>query len=668
MLRRFYLFILLVTSVATAFAAETWRPVTPDILAIKAPKIDPEADAEALFSESWVDDYIQGDSFHHRTERYIRIKLFNNRAVQKYGDVKVEYLPSMSTTISDFKGRVLKPDGSVIEVKGNQVKETTIARTGGLSIRAKSFAFPKLEPGDIIEYRYNETVMDIIRYVRLSMQMDIPAWEISYNVRPLRLPGVMLQMRSYYFNCRPMPWTPLRVAGRDGFVHTQVNDVPALIREPQMPDEEDIKAWTLLYYTTEGSENPEKYWPSQGRKLAEEYRRNVKVNGDIKAVAAEVAGSLPTPAAKGDALAVYCQTKIRNTSYQAEGMKATDREEFFKSTLKDNYTSSDTLKQKIGRPSDIRHLFYALAEAAGLSPVYVAANGSDGPIFRKDFLDPYFVRQNTLVAIPIDKPNGIYRFYNPGSPYLPAGMPDAIVQGQPALLCDPKDPKLLVIPPADPKLSVHRRTANLVVSGTGGIEGEVKLVSTGYFGVAQKRYYDDKSPADREAELKKEYEARYSGAQITDLKVENADKVSGDFTVSFKIQMDGFVQRTGKRMFVQPGFFQFGKRAPFSASTRKYPVMYPHGYGEADAVTMIMPEGFALDAADMPGEIQLGKVGTYKFAARYQKEARSLQATRDLIWGNEGASWFPADAYPAIKQAWDKLHAADTHQITFRQQ
>ena len=69
---------------AHALAVETvWKPVTPEILALKAPKIDPKADAEAIFWESWVEDYAQGGYAQHRSENYIRIKLYNARAVER---------------------------------------------------------------------------------------------------------------------------------------------------------------------------------------------------------------------------------------------------------------------------------------------------------------------------------------------------------------------------------------------------------------------------------------------------------------------------------------------------------------------------------------------------------------------------------------------------------
>ncbi len=661
--------LLFVFSVTSLFAAEVqWKPVIPEHLSIKAPKLDPEADAEVLFWETWVEDYTQGGYAQHRQENYLRIKLFTARAVERWGDVKVEYPASLSASVSGFQGRVIKADGSIVEVKGGQVKDITVAKTARLNIRAKSFAFPALQPGDIIEYKYTEYVSGgYLRYVRLPVQMDIPIWEVTHHVKPLSHPGMSSHMRSYPFNVAMKRWEPVvGVAGREGYVKTSLQSIPAFVREPQMPADDDVRGWIFIYYTDESKESADKYWPSQGRKLNEDYRRNLKINGEIKALAADLAGKAQTPIDKAKALAVYCQTKIRNTSYQAEGFKAQEREEFFKSTLKDGYSSADTLKNKIGRPQDIRLLFSAMAEAAGLNPVFVAASSSRDPVFRKDFLDPYFIRSNVLVGIP--EGSGKLQYFNAGNPYLPAGMADAHLQGQAALICDPKGGRLEMIPASPAGASLVQRFADLTMAEDGSVSGKVRLISTGHFAVDEKREYDDQSPVDREAAIKKELEARYPGSQISGIEIENADKALGNFEVRFDIRMEAYGQRAGKRLFLQPAFFQFGKRAPFSASKRRHAIFYENPWSESDLITFKMPEGFALDAADLPGGIALGQVGTYELTGKYAKPDRKLVISRSLAWGNNGATFFEASAYPAIKQAWDKLHAADTHQITFRKE
>ena len=50
-------FVCLPVFLHSAYAGnEEWRPVTPEELALKAPLVDPDADAEAIFWEVRIDD------------------------------------------------------------------------------------------------------------------------------------------------------------------------------------------------------------------------------------------------------------------------------------------------------------------------------------------------------------------------------------------------------------------------------------------------------------------------------------------------------------------------------------------------------------------------------------------------------------------------------------
>ncbi|MFN7542558.1 MAG: DUF3857 domain-containing protein [Acidobacteriota bacterium] len=647
-------------------AALNWKPITPAELELKAPKLDPKADAEAIFWEAWVEDGVQGGYALHRTENYIRIKLFNARAVEKWGNVEVRYSADYATTISDFRGRVIKPDGSITEVKGDQVKESKLAKSGRLNLRQASFAFPGLAPGVIIEYQYTETISGAyLLRVKLPIQLDVPAWNVNYYVKPLGQPYISGEMRSYPFNCNPSPWAPVKsLANRGMFVSTSVVNVPAHIEEPNMPAEDDTRAWILLYYSEETERKPEKYWKSLGKKLNDEYRKDVKSSGEIKALAAELTKDKPNPQAKADALAVFCQTKIKNTAYAANGITAQERENFFKKLKNDNYNAADTLKNKIGTPFDILALFFSLAEAAGLEPVFVAGSSADGALFRADLLNRYLLR-NRFVAI---KTGTEWAYYNPGIPYLPPGMLDVDEQGQAALLCDPKDPKLIMAPFSQPEYSVLDRKANLKMAEDGSIDGVVEVSHYGHFAVQGKRDLDSINQAEREERTKKSLEARYPGAQITELKVENADVPMGVFRIAYKIHMDNFGQRTGKRLFFQPAFFNFGDSSLFSASGRKHPIAFPHAFSESDKITIEYPENLKLEQAEIPGTLKLGELGTISLSASVDNKKPFLYVIRRLNWGNKGGIFFGPETYGALKQAWDGVHQINIHQLTLRAQ
>src|SRR5258708_21782341 len=158
--RRFLLFSALAyllgcASFAAAASGNDWRAVDPAELASKTPVVDKDADAEAIFWEVRVADEIEGGSARKVLSHYIRIKIFTDRGRESQSRIDIPFTSGAS--IKDVFARTVKPDGSTIEVKKEDVYERTIVKTGGLRVKVKSFALPGVEPGAIIEYRWRET-------------------------------------------------------------------------------------------------------------------------------------------------------------------------------------------------------------------------------------------------------------------------------------------------------------------------------------------------------------------------------------------------------------------------------------------------------------------------------------------------------------------------------
>lgn len=657
-----FLFILVNCS---ALVALDWKPIPPEQLSLKTPKLDPNADAESIFWEAYVRDDPAGNGYlNHIVENYMRIKLYNNRAVEKYGNIEIPYYSAQKMTVSQIRGRTIRPDGTIVEVPGSAVSDATLSKSGKSKTQAKSFAMPALEPGAIIEYQWTEVFSEFVpRYVPLIMQREIPMWLVTYKVRPVREFGFSEQMRAYPFNCNPSPWEPVQKdLSHPGFVETHVNDVPAWIDEPSMPAQDDVRAWMLLYYTPTSKDKAADYWPSLGKQINSEFRKTVKVNGEIKKLAQELTASAEAPLSKADLLHEYCVKNIKNVSYNAEGVTSEERSEFFKN-LKETHTVTDTLRLKKGTPEHILSLFFSLAEALGLNPIYVRGGSANGAVFRANFLDPFLLR-NRFVAISSSGQD--YRYYNPGIPYLPPGMLDWDEQAQPALVADPKSPKLVMLPATKAEQSSTKRKADLTLSEDGTVRGTVTQAYFGHFGVREKMNLGEMSEGSREEDYKKRLESRYAGAKINNLKLQNANAVSGPLLVSYEIELPNFAQRTGKRLFLPAGFFQLGDKPLFSAPNRKLPIVFRHAYTEEDEVNIRFPETFTLDNAEMPGEIRIADVGDYSFTAKIANAEPLLMMKRKFVWGKNGVLFYDASAYPAMKSAWDKLHNANMATLTLK--
>ena len=449
-----------------------------------------------------------------------------------------------------------------------------------------------------------------------------------------------------------------------GYVVTRVNSVPAFVAEPHMPAERELRAWILLYYSERADEKAEKYWRAAGKQMAETFRKDVKTGGEIKVLATELTNGKQSVAEKADALSIYCQTKIGNVNYNAEGMTSEDRDRYHKKLFKPEYNANDTLKNKLGTRGDIVTLFYSLAQAAGLNPAYVRASSLADVLFRVDFFDTFMVRHH-MVAIP-DGAN--FRYYDPGLPYLPPAMPGWEQQGQAAVQVDGKESKLVNIPVTAPELSVTRRSAKLKLSAEGTLSGALRLEYTGHAAVTEKLQLEDQSAGSREEAKKKEFEGQYPGAQVTNLKIENANSPQGMLAITFEMTMENYASRTGKRMFFQPSVFDFGDLPLFSAPKRTHPVLFNHPFSEQDQISIELPQGYALESAAVPGALKLGEVGDYSMTATVTHDNPTLKLTRNFVWGRKGGIWFEPGSYEAVKAGWDQIHKMNTTNLTLRAQ
>ena len=137
--------------------AVEWKPISKDQISLKTPKVDPNADAESIFWEAWVSDVKSGNGYlNHVVENYIRIKIYNDRAVQKYGNVEIPYFSERKMTLVEIKGRTIKTDGTIVEVAGSSILDRLASKSKGKQAKVKSFALPSIEPGVIIEYQWTE--------------------------------------------------------------------------------------------------------------------------------------------------------------------------------------------------------------------------------------------------------------------------------------------------------------------------------------------------------------------------------------------------------------------------------------------------------------------------------------------------------------------------------
>jgi hypothetical protein len=630
---------------STASAGDDdWLPVDPADLALKAPIVEPDADAEALFWDIRVDDGGTNDLV---LSHYVRIKIFTELGREKRSKIDIPYLNR--TKIKDVAARTIKPDGSIVELAKDDIIEKTMVKVSGVKLKTKTFAFPATQVGDIIEYRWKEVISNSsAQNMRLQFQRDIPVQAVRYRIKPAKIGA--LDVRQFNMD------RPEFVKEKNGFYSTIVTKMPAFHDEPMMPPEENVRSWAMIRY--------QNIWtllsgyPMLASQVYFGFQPFLKVDDEVKRKAAEITAGATTPDEKLDKLFAFCRTNIKNTDSQDSGGLSDEELE----KLKDNKKPADTLKRGVGSAMDVDLLFAALANASGLEARIALLPDRGKRFFDRSIMIPGALRPSNIAV----KVGDSWKFFNPGLQYITPGMLRWQEEGVDALIANDRHAWVMT-PISPPEKSKEKRTANFKLDENGTLEGDVTVEYTGHLAVERKTLNDDDSPVQREENLKEAVKGRLSSAELSNISIENVTDPAKPFVYKYHLRVPEYAQRTGKRLFIQPGFFHKGIAPLFAASKRKYPIYFHFPWSEEDNVTFELPKGFVLDNADRPAPINAGATCKYNVNIGVTKDGTTLVYRRTFLFGGDYSILFDAQNYSQIKLLFDEIHKADNHLITIKQ-
>lgn len=622
---------------------QTWRPVTPEELAMKTPKVEPDADAEAIFWEVRLDD--KSDSkltYSH----YVRVKIFTERGRERFSKMDIPF--NKGKTVEKIAARVTKPDGTVIELKPDDVFEREIAKAGKEKVKAKSFAVPGIEPGVIVEYRYTETFKDdSASGERLLFQRDIPMQKVVYYVRPHS--DTTLSFHPYNMEDTRF------IEGEKGFRVGTMYDVPALKDEPFMPPDDEVRRWVYLQYQGLGTIFQ---WSFLSNGWTEELKKRSKPNKEVKAKAAELTAGAQTDEEKLKRIYEFVQKNIKNVSFD----KSLDEEQIKKLDVKD---ADDALKRGMGGSYHIDMLFASLARASGFETNVILASDRTDNFFSPD---KYPFRNFVHMSGVAVKIGNTWKYFDPCTPYHPFGALDWFRENVIAMLIGEGGYVWKKIPVAEYGSSSAKRTAKLSLAVDGALEGTVKIELDGHQAMGRRRDGFRDSQSAREEAIKSEIVGRLGSAEITDLVIENFDDSSKPLIYTFTIKAPNYAQKAGKRLILQPGFFEYGSSPAFSSANREYDIHFPYPWSEEDIIDIQLPKGYELDTADAPAELfDPKRIGSDKIEMAIDRQANVLRYKRKFHFGGGGNTLFPASSYTPLKGLFDAFHKADTHAVSVKQ-
>jgi Skp family chaperone for outer membrane proteins len=637
----------------TSARAWSWEAVAKADLEAKDSTHFPGADAEILLSTHEIRE--KGDQQvayttlegYLKVTHFVRAKIYTVKGVQEQGKVFIRN--NAGYRIDEARARVVKPDGQSIELKKDDIITSLEQKDkDGSTWKKMAFVFPGLEPGDVVELMCSEVSVAELWSTVYFVQQPVAVREFRFTVASMKRRGSI-----NWLNC------PNVTTSDKGDYTVIVRDVPVFDEEEYMPPEKEHRA--LVYMVKYFREYPtdKDVWKFLSQEYAAEFGDLSRPASAVKAKAQALVEGATTDDEKLKRLYEFCQKEIYNTTYWKNAELQTEIERH-----RDEEASSPAkvLSKGHGRKDEIDNLFAAFARALGYE-VKLAQNPNRASVINIKIPAgwAFLTRRNIAVKVA-----GEWRYFAPGSYYVPYGFVSSRDERAPTLLCDDKmDFGTIGFASADK--SQAQRKARLALDAEGTLEGDVEETYTGQQAITRKEdNHGDETEKVNEA-FRKEINKRIPSAEVTDIVWTNLSTNVMPLSVKYHVRIPSYAQQAGKRLIFSPCYFEFGKSPVLAPEKRKYPIFFPFPTSDHDDIEIKLPEGYVLDKPSAPSPVgAIASAFGAEYQLNYKPKVRTFFYRRDFVLGGDGACAFHQDSYPELRSLFAMLQKSDAHSIVLK--
>jgi len=634
-----------VFGVRTTTAGDGFQPVLPEELKMTAEPNASGATAVVLYRQ--VD---RVDDLHTPHEyNYFRVKILKDEG-RSHGDVEIPFLKE-NETIVNIHARTIRPDGSIANFDG-KVYEKPLVKAKGVKYLAKTFTLPEVQTGSIIEYFYTR---DFVEYgvtdSHWILSDELYTRHASFSLKPLRTDIADVRVR---WSWQRLPaGTAQPKEGPDGIVRMVAANIPAFETEDYMPPENELKSRVDFVYSIDvPADNEAKFWKSIGKKRNDQLESFIGKRKAMEQAVAQIVGPSDPPELKLQKIYARVQ-QIRNTSFEVDKTE----QEKKRSKEKDVNNVEDLWKRGYGNGSQLTWLYLALVRAAGIEASGVWVSSRSTYFFSPITMDDNKLNTNVVVV----KLNGKEMYCDPGSAFTPYGLLPWEETGVKGLRMDKDGGSWVTTTLPESSESQINRKAQLKLSDTGDLEGQVTVTYTGLEAqtrrvelrhsdeTGRKKYLEDALkeyiPASAEVELKNKPEWATASPALT---------------AEFDVKIPGWVAGAGKRALMPVGFFSATEKQLFEHSSRVHPIYFEFPFEKVDDVTIQLPLSWQTSSLPKPISND-GHVILYTLTAEDKKG--TLHVTRVL---RVDFLQLEQKYYPALRTFFQVVRSGDESQIVLQ--
>jgi hypothetical protein len=628
---------LVVFAPAPARAGEDWQPVNPAELAMKSDPAAPGAHAIILYRESRDDDE---QSFQ---VTYIRIKVFTEEG-KKYADIEIPYLKE-SFKVGDIKARTIRPDGTIIPFQG-KVFEKTVVKGRGFRYLAKTFSFPDVQVGSIIEYRYRLTWDPYALYsTRWVLQENLFTKHAKFSLKPYG--RMALRWINY-----GLPPGKIAKQGKGGVIELEMDDIPGFQEEDYIPPPDELKMRVDFFYSQSTETDLTKFWKDVSKKGAESVESWIGHRRGVEQAAAQIVTPDDPPETKLRKLYARVQ-QIRNLSDEPSKTEKEEKRE----KIKDNQNPEDVLRRGYASGGQMNWTFIALARAAGFEAYSLSGVSRNYRFFNPRSLDPRMFNCNLVLV----KAGGKEYVLDPATSHGPFGLLPWEETDIDALVISKDEGKFIRTPLPSISDAVIERKADLKMDAEGKISGMLNVVFGGIEALRRRRENQNEDDASRKKTMEDEAkEWLPAGSTVELTKVPDWSGSDPDLRASFKVEISNWGTTAGRRYLMPLALLAGSKRRQFDSASRVHPVYFAYPFETRDEISIQLPLLLQVGSAPPPKKIETNYAA---YEIHCDRQPTGLKLNRRLAMKG---IFFQVDAYPYLRSFFQAVRSGDDQQVVLQ--
>jgi len=622
-------------------SAQDFPAVSPDELKLAA---EPQAaGAPAIVLQRRVDR----DDEQSVENVYFRIKILTEEG-RKYADVEIPFDRGY-VEVKNIRARITGPDGSTSNFNG-QIYERDLVKGKWLRYVAKTFTFPDVRVGSILEYSYSLDLRGFLFDSRWILNTGLFTKNAQFSLRPRRFSyGAPLYLQWTW--SLPVGMQPME--DPDHVIRMNAVNIPAFQEEEFMPPENELKARVdFIYLSGVVEKDSDKFWKRIGTQWNEGLDRFLGKPKPMEEALRQIVSANDPPETKLRKIYARVQA-MRNRSFELE--KTAKEEKRNKDKLAENV--NDIWKHGYGTSVELPWLFLGLARAAGFEASGCWVSNRSDTFFNPRLLQSYALRNNVVQV----KLNGKDMFFDPGSAFAPFGFLPWMETFTPGLCLDSAGGKWVRTPLPESSQSQAHHVAAFKLSPEGNLEGKLTVTYTGLEAMyhrAEERNADEVGRRKTLEELVKTRIPTAAEVQLTNQP--DWSNSEAPLVAEFDVKIPNWTSNAGSRMLLPVGVFSRGEKHLFEHADRVHPIYFGYPFGQADDVTIELPEQWHVTALPK-ARTRKGDSITYKMDVT--ENNKSLHVTREL---ESDIYLLQKDRYQVLRGFFDAVRTGDEDQIVLQ--